>query len=202
MKKYLILLLSISTLISCEPKDFPNEGIDLPEMEFGLKISPDTAYIRLGDTVTLAASIPSTLSNGVKIEDGKATIDLFMSYRTEVPATNVNNETVVVGTHLNVLEEKGSIRVSPNTGKIVEIYAHPYGDSIQVAIKFIPLKKGTFRFSVQSMFYEGSKGKTRTVPKFDVENPHWDQLWKIEGHPAPSAKESSYYRNYFFAVTD
>jgi len=98
MKKYLVLFLSISTLISCEPKDFPNEGIDLPEMEFGLKVSPDRAYIRLGDTVTLYASIPSTLSNGVKIEDGKATIDLFMSYRTEVPATNVNNETVAVGT--------------------------------------------------------------------------------------------------------
>ncbi len=198
----MVLFLSVLTLISCDPKDMADEGIDLPPMEFGLKVSPDTAYIKLGDTLTLYASIPSTLSNGVKIEDGKATIDLYMGYRNEIPALHTNNEAVVVGTHLNILEEKGSIRISPQTGKIVEIYAHPYGDSIQVAIKFIPLKKGTFRFSVQSMFYEGKKGKTRTVPKFDVENPHWDDLWKIEGHPAPSVNESIYYRNYFFAVTD
>jgi len=150
----------------------------------------------------LYASIPSILSNGVKIEDGKATIDLYMGYRNEIPVLHTNNEAVIVGTHLNILEEKGSVRISPNTGKIVEVYAHPYGDSIQVAIKFIPLKTGTYVMQFYSKFYEGKRGKTRTVPKFDVENPHWDQLWKIEGHPAPSAKESSYYRNYFFAVTD
>lgn len=200
MKKYLVLLLSVLTLISCDPDPLV-EGITLPEMEFGLQVSPDTAYIKRGDTLTLYASIPSTLSNGVKIEDGKATIDLFMSYRNEIPALHMNNETVVVGTHLNVLEEKGSIRIYPSTNNIVEIYAHPYGDSIQVAIKFIPLKTGTFRFSVQSMFYEGKKGKTRTVPKFAMKDTHWD-LYQIPEYPGPNPGEDSYYRSYWFAVTD
>ncbi len=201
MNKYLVLLLSVLTLISCDPKDMANEGITLPPMEFGLKVSPDTAYIKLGDTLTLYASIPSTLSNGVKIEDGKATIDLFMGYRTEVPATNVNNEAVVVGTHLNILEEKGSVRISPQTGKIVEIYAHPYGDSIQVEMKFIPLKTGTYVMQVYSKFYEGKKGKTRTIPKFAMEDTHWD-LYQIPGDPSPNPGEDSYYKSYWFAVTD
>ena len=201
MRKYLVLLLSVLTLISCDPKDMPNEGIDLPEMEFGLQVSPDTAYIKLGDTLTLYASIPSTLSNGVKIEDGKATIDLFMGYTPEIPVYNFQFEGVVIDNHLNVIEDKGSIRISPQTGKIVEIYAHPYGDSIQVAMKFIPLKVGTYIMQPKSMFYEGKQGKTRAIPKFAMEDTHWD-LYQIPGDPSPNPGEDSYYKSYWFAVTD
>ena len=200
MKKYLVLFLSTLVFISCEPAPI-DEGITLPEMEFGLIVSPDSAYIKLGDTLTLHASIPSILSNGVKIEDGKATIDLYMGYRNEIPVLHTNNEAVVVGTHLNILEEKGSVRISPNTGKIVEIYALPYGDSIQVEMKFIPLKTGTYVIQTYSKFYEGKKGKTRTIPKFAMEDTHWD-LYQIPGDPAPAPGEDNYYKSYWFAVTD
>lgn len=200
MKKYLVLLLSVLTLISCDPDPLV-EGITLPEMEFGLKISPDTAYIKLGDTLTLYASIPSTLSNGVKIEDGKATIDLYMGYTPEIPVYNFQFEGVVVDNHLNVIEDKGSIRISPQTGKIVEIYAHPYVDSIQVAMKFIPLTVGTYCFQTQSMFYKGSKGKTRTIPKFNMPNHHFDELWKIPGDNYQPG-DQGYDSRYLFAVTD
>ena len=200
MKKYLVLLLSTLVFISCEP-DPIDEGITLPEMEFGLIVSPDSAYIKLGDTLTLHASIPSILSNGVKIEDGKATIDLYMGYTPQVPVTVFQFETVIVDDHVNVIAGKGSIRISPKTGKIVEIYAHPYGDSIQVAMEFIPLKVGTYNFKVQSMFYEGKKGKTRTVPKFAMEDTHWD-LCQIIDVPTPHPGEENYYKSYWFAVTD
>ncbi len=77
MKKYLIIILAI-LIVSCEPNP-AKEGINLPAMEFGLNVSPDSAYIKIGDTVILSGSISSTLSNGVKIEEGKAEIDLFMA---------------------------------------------------------------------------------------------------------------------------
>ncbi len=200
MKRFALIILSciIWGFTSCDP-DVPGEEINLPEMHFGFKVFPDTAYIKLGDTIILHSSIPSTLSNGIKVEDGKATIDLFMSQRDEIPVVNIDNETVVIGTHMDLLEEKGSIRINPSTNKIVELYAYPYEDSIQVRIKFIPLKTGTFRFSAQSKFYEGSSGKTRTQPYFDMEDTHWD-LYQIPEHPGPNPGEESYYKSYWFAV--
>ncbi len=39
MEKYLVLFLSTLVFISCEP-DPIDEGITLPEMEFGLIVSP------------------------------------------------------------------------------------------------------------------------------------------------------------------
>ncbi len=199
MKNIIIYLLVFSfVLSSCDP-DVAGEGITLPAMEFGFKISPDTAYIKLGDTITLKSSISSTLSNGVKIEDGEATIDLFIGYANQIPITTFSFEAAIPNEYLNVYASKGGINISETTGKVTNIYALPYGDSIQVEIAFVPLKKGTYCFQVQSMFYEGSKGKTRTQPTFDVKDFNWS-LWQKE--PQPNPNDGIYNRTYYFAVTD
>jgi len=202
MKKVVIILCVCfgMLLYSCEP-DPSKEGINLPPMEMGLQITPDTAFIKLGDTVWLRSSISSTLSNGVKIEDGKATIDLFIGYINQVPVVDFAFEAAIPNDHLQIYSTLGGINISSNTSKITDIYALPYGDSIQVEIAFIPLKKGTYAFEVQSMFYEGKQGKTRTVPKFDMLDTHWD-LQQIPNQTIPLPGTTEYYTSYLFAVTD
>lgn len=198
MNKVFVLVLMILFLSSCDP-DVPGEDITLPTMEFGINVFPDTAYIKLGDTITIHSGISSTLSDGVKITDGKATIDLYMAYSPEMPITTISSYTAEEGTHFSFKLEKGDIRVNPTTNKLAEIYAIPYDDSILVMINFIPLKIGTYCFQVQSKFFEGSQGKTRTDPKFDMEDTHWD-LWQVAEHPGPNPGEKEYYTSYWFAV--
>ncbi len=194
MKKAIILIVVSILFYSCDP-DVPGEGITLPAMEFGLKVSPDTAYIKLGDTVTLKGSIPSTLSNGVKIEDGKALIDLFIGYINQIPITTFSFEAAKPNEYINLYSLYGGVNINDKTAKVTHIYALPYGDSIQVEIAFVPLRIGTYGFQVQSMFYEGSKGKTRTQPKFDMLNDHYNELWHLEG-------DNMYKQKYLFAVRE
>ncbi len=192
----------IFVLQSCEPMP-AEEGITLPAIDIGLKVNPDTAYVKLGDTVYLTASVSSTLSNGVKLEDGKATIDLYMGYTNQIPITEFHFETIEKDLHTKIITNKGDIRVYPSTGNIVEIYALPYGDSLRLSIAFVPQKKGSYCFQVQSMFYEGKKGKTRTQPFFDMNDVHWDlyQIPELDSlKPLPGTPE--YYKSYYFAVTD
>lgn len=56
-------------------------------MGFGLTVSPDTAFKKPGDTIIPSGGISSTLSNGVKIEDGEAEIALFYGYTEQTPFT-------------------------------------------------------------------------------------------------------------------
>jgi len=202
MRKYLLFIIVITQLmiISCEPKP-SGEGINLPPIAIGLKVSPDTAYIKLGDTVYLTASVSSTLSNGVKLEDGKAIVDLFIGYINQTPITTFAFDAALPNEHLLIFEDSGGVNISNETGKVTHIYALPYGDSLQVALAFVPLKKGTYGFQIQSMFYEGSKGKTRTQPYFINENHHFDELWRIPGNSYYPG-EQGYDSRYYFAVTD
>lgn len=200
MKRLISVLAIIIFLPSCDP-DVAGEGVNLPEMEFDLNLNPHSAYLQLGDTITLSTTISNILSNGVHIDDGKATIDLYMGYTQQIPITTFGFETVEVGNHVNLLEKKGEIRIYESTNSIVEVYVLPYGDSLKLEVAFIPLKIGTYSFQVQSKFYEGSKGKTRTLPKFNMPNHHFDTLWKVEGDNYQPGN-IGYDSRYLFAVTE
>jgi hypothetical protein len=45
---------------SCDP-DVAGEKITLPPMEFAFKVSPDTSFLRVGDTFSMHASLSTTL---------------------------------------------------------------------------------------------------------------------------------------------
>lgn len=195
------MVLLSNVFIACDP-DVANEGINLPGIEFGLVLKPDSSFIKLGDTVTLKSSISNVLLNGVKITDGKAAINLYLGYTEQTPITTFGFTEVEKGNQSLILLKKGDIEYVDNGKKILNIYALPYSnDSFQIEISFIPLKKGTYCFQVQSMFYEGTKGKTRTNPKFQMFNHHFDALWEIDGDNYQSG-DFGYDSRYLFAVTE
>lgn len=200
MKKLLIIFLSSVILVSCDP-DIPGEGINLPEMEFGFKISPDTVYIKVGDTITLSASISNVLSDGTIIMDGKAVIDFGCVRYFETPIIdNYKLSTCVNGIDFQLIKEIGEVYIQSGTGNIRELYAYPHGDSIKCSFYFIPLKQGTYSFLLSHKFYEGSEGKTRTNSFFYIKDNNGEELWKVPGMPALTPDDPSYKRLYYFAV--
>ncbi|HTO15204.1 MAG TPA: hypothetical protein VLZ83_05520 [Edaphocola sp.] len=197
MKKLLLICFGLLLLASCEP-DIIGEGINLPEMKFGFNVSPDTSYVKVGDTITLFASIPSTLNNGVKITDGKAIIAASMGYKNEIPFQNLAMKSAKIKEEFELIEFAGGVTYTLS-GSIREFFAFIDGDSIKFAAKIIPKKFGTYAIQLSSKFYEGSAGKTRTRPSFDMLDTHWD-LHQIPGYPAPQPGEESYFKSYWFAV--
>lgn len=198
MKKLLIILLSSVTLVSCDP-DIPGEGITLPQMEFGFKVSPDTAYIKLGDTITLSASISNVLTNGTVITDGKAVIDLNYAISDEIPLLTSSFKTALYDDDFKLQILIGDIDINASTKKISSMYAVPFEENISIDIKIIPLKKGTHIFALYSKFFEGSQGKTRTQPFFEMPNHHFDELWEIPGGELGPG-DYGYDNRYLFAV--
>lgn len=197
MKNLLIIILGSAFIYSCDP-DIPGEGITLPVMEFGFKVSPDTAYIKLGDTIILSASIPNTLDNGIEINDGIATISSSISYSNEIPIETFNFHPAYENEFIKLISSIGNYDAA-STGQITNFYAIPMGDSIKFEIKIVPLIIGTYSIHLYSKFYEGSQGKTRTQPKFDMEDVHWD-LYQVPEYPAPNPSDEGYYKSYRFAV--
>lgn len=185
--------------MSCDP-DVPGEGITLPTMNFNIKINPDTAYIKLGDTLTISSSISNNLNNGIIITDGIAKINLFFGYCAETPVNASTFTGSVHNEHFKIVDiAKGGINISTTTNKIKEIYASTSNDSIQLEISLIPLKVGTYVFQVQSLFFEGSQGRTRTNPKFNMPNHHFDELRKDVSYDIIPGSDG-YDSRYNFAV--
>lgn len=197
MRNLLIIILGSVFIYSCDP-DIPGEGITLPAMKFGFKVSPDTAYIKLGDTIILSASIPSTLDNGVKITDGIATISTSITYSENIPIETNIFIPAYKDIYMFIDNEIGDFKTA-STGQIIDFYAIPFGDSIKLKFKITPLKTGTYCLGVASKFFEGSQGKTRTQPYFEMSNHNFDKFWKI---PEEIYKEGDdvYERGYLFAV--
>lgn len=197
MKKYAAILSGIFFFSSCDP-DVSGEGINLPYLEFGIKVFPDTAYIKVGDTLTISASISNTLDDGVTITDGKAVIGAGIAHSHETPVETFNFHSQLFDEYLDIFNIHGGVNIH-SSGMIREFQAVPIGDSIKFELKLIPKKTGTFNINSASMFFEGSQGKTRTYPYFDVGDLHWD-LTQIPGSPPPKPEEQSYNKSYWFAV--
>lgn len=204
-KRIGILLVLLSVLFSaCDP-DVAGEGINLPPMEFAFEVSPDTAYMKVGDTFTIQASISSTLSNGVKLTDGEGSVSIYISRGFEIPRVSFDdNFTALNNEDYKIIIEKGGVKWGKNeVNQIRSFSSSPTGDSIIMAYKFVFLKKGTYVIGgFQPLFYEGSKGKTRWNAYFNVTNPHWNELWQVSDVPAPSINEDSYKKSYLIAITE
>lgn len=201
IKNVILFLSGIFLLSSCDPHG-AEEGLTLPQMKFGFRVSPDTTYIKLGDTVTISGAIPNPLENGVRITDGKAIIETAMGYREEIPIVNVDGESNLVDEYLDIYTTIGGVEIgfADNPGLVRWFYAVPDGDSIKLEIKIIPHKVGSYSISLYSSFFEGSQGKTRTQSIFDVENNHFDELMKIPGSEELGPGDYGYDNAYVFAV--
>ena len=187
---------------SCDPHNPATEGIDLPPINLGFKMYPDTAYIKEGETVTFSGSVSNILSNGVKIEKGQCIVRIYFGYWEQTPITEFGNVSAERNEHFDLEIVKGGVKTWTGTNKnqILDIYAEPYGDSLQVEFKFKMLKKGTYSLHLYSSFYdEKNIGKARTNPKFEMQNTHWD-LWQVPNMPGHKAGEEGYYNSYKFAV--
>jgi len=197
MKKILFIFLSSLTLISCDP-DIPGEGITLPQMEFGFKVFPDTAYIRTGDTLTITTNISNLLENDIRINDGKAVIGTYIGFTEEMPYKNWGMISAKNYDHIELIEITGGVTYN-KSGSIGDLIAYLNEDSITLKIGIIPKKKGTYCIQLSSKFFEGSQGKTRTQPYFDMEDCHWD-LYQVAEYPGSNPGEEGYNKSYWFAV--
>lgn len=197
MKNLLIIILGSVFIYSCDP-DIPGEGINLPAMNFGFKVSPDTAFIKLGDTLTLHTSISNILENGVVVKDGKAVMSGNILYKDEIPISVFGFIGDLVDEYLYIKTVWGDVDIH-TTGLIREYHAYPTEDSIKFELKIIPRKVGTYGIYLYSNFFEGSQGKTRTQPFFDISNNHFDELWKIPGDELGPG-DYGYDNAYLFAV--
>lgn len=201
---FILFFVALVATSSCDP-DVAGEKITLPPMEFAFKVSPDTAFVKVGDTVTMHASLSTTLSEGIKLEDGYGEVWIAIAKSINIPfgsnndlSSALNNEDYKL-----IIEEGGVKFASANPGNLIRINTTPTGDSLIMSYKFVMLKPGAYRFDINGpSFYEGSKGKARWSARFDVANPNWDTLWQIVGHSAPQPNENHYFRNYLVAVTE
>lgn len=205
--KYLsitIYLLLFISLISCEPSP-SKEGITLSPMEFVFKVSPDTSYLRVGDTFSMHAGLGTTLSNGIRLEDGEGEVWIYVVKSVNIPVgSNSDLSSALNNEDYKLIVEGGGVKfATADPQNLIRITSTPTGDSIIMSYKFVMLKPGVFRFDINGpSFYEGSKGKARWSARFDVANPNWDSLWRIAGNPMPQPSEDYYYRNYLIAVTE
>jgi hypothetical protein len=202
MKTVIFMLSVVLFATSCDP-DVAGEKITLPPMEFAFKVSPDTSFLRVGDTFSMHASLSTTLSNGIKLEDGYGEIGIFVGKSNNIPV-NSNLSLALNNTDYKLIIEGGGVKFATgDPNHLIRMTSTPTGDSLIMDYKFIMLEPGVFRFDINSSsFFEGSKGKARWSARFNVANPNWDSLWRIPGNPMPQPSEDYYSRNYLIAVTE
>jgi len=204
MKKTIILLVISSIfLCSCDP-DVANEGITLPQIDFPFVIDKDTSHIKLGDTLRISCTISSILSDGTKLRDGKAAIKIGSGYSPEIPIMdNYTQKTAKEGIDFSIINEDGLMEIQEQSSNLLQISVYPNGgDSIKVAFLYIPLKTGTHSFDLASLFFEGTQGKTRTNPYFNITDNNINLFWQVPNMPATSPNDPAYNKQYYFAVTD
>lgn len=200
MKNILILMIvALVGFTSCDPLG-SKEPTTLPEMIFPISVSPDTAYIKLGDTIRIRTSISSQLNDSIKVTDGKVEIQILLAYSSETPITSSSSiSQPMEGEVFTVLSIKGHAHVNPEVKKLRALYAYPDEDSLAVDVLIIPLKAGTYGLGLYSSFFEGSQGKARTSAFWDVENNHYDELRDIPGDDLGPG-DYGYDNRYYFAV--
>jgi hypothetical protein len=206
MKKCLLFTFFSGSLLlnaSCDP-DVAGEGVNLPQLNYPFKVSPDTAYIKIGDTLTIQSSISSTLANGIKITNGQSEIKCYIGFWGTVPITDPDNfDEVYDGKDYKIIAIAGAVKYNDKVdGLVLGLTTTPGGDSLKMNYKIIFNRKGVFQFSFYSGFYEGSKGKTRTRGYFNVPDPNWNELWKLSDNPAPLPGTTGYNENYLIGVVD
>jgi hypothetical protein len=202
MKIAFLLSMVALLLFGCDP-DVANEGVTLPSIEFAFKVSPDTAYINVNDTVIFESVVSSTLSNGVKLNDGKVEVKAYISRSDSIPKVSTNDiEEIYAGDQYNLFVDAGGINFNDFVpGLLLGFTATPENDSLKMKYRFVFLKRGLYILQLYASFYKGSAGKTRASGYFDVIDPHWN-LVQIPGTPGLTPGEEGYRKSYLIGVVD
>lgn len=198
----IIAILSLLFFASCDP-DVAGEKITLSPVTFAFKISNDTPYLRVGDTLNIRAAISSTVDS-IRLTDGEGIIAAGISRGDNIPQTSFgDNWPAKEGIDCHFIINRGGVkRTNGDTPYIIRFTGNPVGDSIIMDYSLVFLKPGLYYLGgFQSSFYEGSKGKGRWDAYFDVSNPHWDEFWQVNGHPALQPGDPAYKKAYWVAVT-
>ena len=204
MKKYFLSLMlgySLMLLASCEPSPL-NEGITLSPITFAFKVSNDTPYLRVGDTLNIRAGVSSTV-DGITLTDGEGEVWAAITRGENIPKVSFDDGIrAIEGVDYNFIINSGGVKfANADPPYIYRFTGSPVADSIIMDYSIVFLKPGLFKFGgFQSYFYEGSNGKGRWDAYFDVQDPHW-WFYEIPNVPNPQPGESGYLRSYLVAVT-
>lgn len=205
MKKNIGILLLIWSffllLVSCEPKP-SGEGITLSPITFAFKVSNDTPYLKVGDTLNIRAAVSSTI-NGITLTDGEGIVWAAITRGENIPRVSFDDgDRAIEGIDYNFIINNGGVKfANADPPYIYRFTGNPVGDSIIMDYSLVFLKPGLFQIGgFQSSFYEGSKGKGRWDCYFDVQDPHWNFV-DMPSAPPPQPGESGYLRSYLVAVT-
>jgi hypothetical protein len=199
--KVLVVILLVFIIVSCEPVP-SNEGITLSPITFAFKVSNDTPYLRVGDTLNIRAAVSSTV-NGIILTDGEGIIAAGISRGQNIPKVSSNDFASALNNYdYKLIVNEGSVKFYQHEPKAIsDFISSPIGDSIIMDYSFVFLKPGLYKIGgFQSSFYEGSKGKGRWECYFDVSDPHW-WLTEIPNVSNPQPGESGYLRSYSVAIT-
>src|SRR5690606_37842180 len=107
--RFAIFVLALLHIYGCDP-DVAGEGVTLSEMKFKFGLHPDSANLKIGDTLFIESSLSSTI-DGVKLTDGDVILGGVFSYSPLIPVSNIDSmESCLEGTHLNVITYSGDFR--------------------------------------------------------------------------------------------
>ena len=202
MKTLIVAILALCFATSCDP-DVAGEKITLPPVTFAFKVSNDTPYLRVGDTLNIRASVSSTVG-GITLTDGEGIIWAGISRGDNIPQTSFgDNWPAKEDVDCHFIINNGGVKWSSGDSPyIIRFTGTPVGDSIIMDYSLVFLKPGLYQIGgFQSSFYEGSKGKGRWDAYFDVSNPHWNEFWQVPGSPALQPGDDGYLKKYWVAVT-
>ena len=200
--KITIIVAALIGFTSCDP-DVATEGIDMPEMIFAFKVNPDTAYLKIGDTLLIESSISSN-HGGVQVTGGEIILGEHIGYYPNEPITSTEgSETCLEGVHFDMAYYHGDFtrKITSKPNYLSDFRTVPQTDSIRFKYGFVFLRKGVYQFSIYPSFYEGGKGKARTSGFFDVTNPHW-AFYQIPGVINPASSDPNYRQSYLISVSD
>lgn len=199
--KVLVAILLVFIIVSCEPVP-SKEGITLSPVTFAFKVSNDTPYLRVGDTLNIRAAVSSTV-DGITLTDGEGEMWAGISRGDSFPQITFGGiRPVIQDIDCKQIINKGGFKwTNQDPFYIIRFTGVPEGDSIIMDYSFVFLKPGLYQIGgFQSSFYEGSKGKGRWDCYFDVPDPHW-WFYNIPNAPNPQPGESAYLKSYLVAVT-
>ncbi len=200
---YILLLCGLTALLtSCDP-DVAGEGVTLSPVTFAFKVSNDTPYLKVGDTLNIRAAASSTVDD-ITLTDGEGIIWASITRGENIPRVSFDEISRAVEDVdcLFIINRGGAKWANSNPPYVYRFTGKPEGDSIIMDYSFVFLKPGLYKIGgFQSSFYEGSKGKGRWDAFFDVQDPHW-WFYEIPGVPAPEPGDAGYLKSYLVAVTE
>lgn len=204
MKNYFYILIFVFGCLSCDP-DVVGEKITLPDMNFNVNLAPDTAYLKIGDTLRIRSSLNTNYSgNNINLTEGEPLIGAYIGYyRNETyPITNADSvEQALENNQYKIILSKGRLKYNSSKPLILGFIPQIYNDSFLFDAKIVFNKVGLYSISLSSNIYESNQGKARTNARFIADNLNW-QYYSFPDAQNPSPTEEKYYRRYSIAITE